>query len=269
MINIYEKILELKKKNVESVLITVVDKSGEGPTTPGSKLIVTNDNIIGTIGGGNLENIAIEKAKELLKNFSKKTCIIKYDLNNNNHNNYHETGMVCGGYVTLYYEKLTKTSNIFIFGAGHIGKALGYHLKPFNFNITIIDERPEMFKDFHDFNNKIIDNYKNIIPKIKLNENDFILIATHSHSIDFMILDQIFHNNVKVKYLGVVASKNKSSEFINELNKKYKNINYSNIYMPVGLNIAKITPHEIALSIISEMLSIENNKKTIKSLRNF
>ena len=55
--------------------------------------------------------------------------------------------MHCGGYVEVYIEPISSTKKLFIFGAGHVGKAVAKFASQFGFNITVFDERPEIFND--------------------------------------------------------------------------------------------------------------------------
>jgi len=141
--NIYEKILEYKEKNISSVLITVAGKEGHCPQVSGAKMLIDSDkNTFGTIGGGELEFLAVNEAAEIFN--TRKNVLKKYVLNeNNNLVGAEKTNMVCGGTITLFYELLNSVPKVYIFGAGHIGQALTEMLKSFNYDINVLDTRKE------------------------------------------------------------------------------------------------------------------------------
>jgi len=68
MKNIYNEILELNRGKGAGVLVTVVRKTGSGPAAAGTKMLVYPDeSIVGTVGGGTIEKMALEKALKIFK----------------------------------------------------------------------------------------------------------------------------------------------------------------------------------------------------------
>ena len=95
-------------------------------------LVYPNGEIEGTIGGGKLEFEVIEKAKTALE--KKKSVKFNFKLDT-------DLGMSCGGYTEVYIEPLLPQLQLYIFGAGHIGKALARYAPDFGFSLTLIDPR--------------------------------------------------------------------------------------------------------------------------------
>ena len=256
--NIYETILELQKEGRESVLITVVNKEGHGPQVPGAKLLVCIDGKkVGTIGGGALENVAINEAALIFKN--KKNVIKSYNLGEDNKIvNSIETGMICGGSISLFYEYIGSKENVIVFGAGHVGKALAHYLKPLGFNATLYDCRKDILNELNGTNKQLIDNYNNIAFDKMPIDDSYIVITTHSHELDYTILKGIYQSKSKPKYVGMISSKKKSEKMLERLSSEIKeNIDLSNLYTPIGLKIGGTTPAEIALSIAAELQVIK------------
>lgn len=102
--NIEDRILEkLDSLSENMVLATIVEKRGSSPRGVGAKILVLeHGDIIGTIGGGSVENAVCEKAKELIK--MKKSFIETYDLSNSNAS---KLGMECGGTVRVLFEYIS------------------------------------------------------------------------------------------------------------------------------------------------------------------
>ena len=142
MRSIYEDLLQLQKSGGEAILVTIVEKEGSGPLPTGAKMLVYPDErTAGTIGGGALERIAIERSAELLRD--RQSHLQRYSLLDHHRVTEEEaTGMICGGKVTLFYEYISSGTHLYIFGGGHVGQALAYHLRNLPFYVTVIDDRP-------------------------------------------------------------------------------------------------------------------------------
>ncbi|MCK4359630.1 MAG: XdhC family protein [Candidatus Cloacimonetes bacterium] len=268
MINIYEEIVKFKKSGGDAVLVTVVNKEGHGPSQIGGKLLVFPDGRrIGTVGGGALEKAALIKANQIFS--SKNSILVKYNLSDDNEIiDESQTGMICGGKVTLFFDYSGSRENIYIFGAGHIGKSLIYHLKNLNFSITLYDCRKEELENINGVRKIYVKNYNDILKDEKIKEGSYIIVTTHSHEFDYFVLRNICKADYKPKYIGVVASLSKRKAIIKRLKEEFdKNICFDNLYMPVGLDIGGKTPDEIAISIIAEIQSIRYGRNVTPHLR--
>jgi xanthine dehydrogenase accessory factor len=258
---IYEEILKLKTSDENGVLITVVEKEGHGPAVIGTKMLVRRDGQKkGTVGGGALEYAASKHAEKILEN--KTSGIKKYLLNPDNEIiNGDKTGMLCGGTISLFYEYIGSGDRLYIFGAGHIGKALVYHLKNLNYYITLIDNREGMVETIPGVQRRMTTKYEIAFKDEDVPEAGYFIIASHSHKLDYAILKRIYEANWKPKYIGMVASKRKSPVMIKQLKEELgENIHLDMLYTPVGLNIGGPSPDEIAISIIAELQAIRYNK---------
>ncbi len=260
--DIYERILSMKKSGKAGVIITVVERSGSVPADPGSKMLVTaKGETFGTVGGGSLENHAIEKAKEIL--VTGKSLLQKYSLDSGKSPD--DTvflPMVCGGDVTLFYDFLAATLSAFVFGAGHVGSALVRHLSSLGYEPTVIDSRKEILDTIQGALKVSVDSYAAVSEKISVPEGGFIVVATHTHEHDYQVLKCVYSTGWKPRYTGVVASKKKAREIMDRLYKEVGNdIDTHSLFMPVGLDIGGRSVDEIAVSIISEMQAVRYGKQ--------
>ncbi|MEA3391499.1 MAG: XdhC family protein [Candidatus Marinimicrobia bacterium] len=263
MKSIYSEILELAEGGHSGVLVTVIEKKGSGPATTGTKMIVYHDGTIsGTVGGGSIEKLAIEKALELM--ISRGNSTEHYIMDEPGDGS--TTGMICGGSATLFFEYFAPQKHVYIFGAGHIGKALCYHLKPLNYQITIIDDREEVLREIHNANEKIHSSFADALNDRKVEKDAFFIIASYQHLYDSIVLNKIYRLGWEPGYVGMVASRKKQKQLIAELKKEVSDVDTSRCYVPAGLNIGGTLPNEIAISIISEMQAVAN-KKNVKHLR--
>ncbi|MBE0700175.1 MAG: XdhC family protein [Acholeplasmataceae bacterium] len=262
MDNLFEKIIAFKNQGLDMVLVTAIEKEGEGPVEVGKKMLICeNGEMLGTVGGGALEHYAIEKAKDLL---IKRTHLTeKYLLDKGKVSADTKTlPMVCGGKVTLYYEFIGYKNYVYIFGGGHVGKALAGVLKPLNFHLTLIDERKVIYDQFEDTNEKFHMQFADFIVQHGIRLNSLVVVCTPSHVYDYHVINKILEMKLKPKYIGMMCSFEKLKDYLTATYEKFGNdIDLSNFYSPIGLNLGGGSPEEIAISIAAELLAVEHDKK--------
>jgi len=257
-----------KKKIIK---VKIINVKGSAPTKVNDIMLVSLDGIYGTIGGGNLEYLIVEEAKNILKS-KIKTKILSIPLGPG-------IGQCCGGYVqiklslhknssdALKNENLNrdKSSNLYIFGAGHIGQALITKLININFNTFLIDSREDFLKmtNINNINYLLSKKPWEIVARLK--DKSFFVVLTHSHDYDLKILNEVLKKDFI--FLGLIGSKTKKNRFFKRLtdNGHHKSL-VENIECPIGINIGNSKdPDEIAFSIITRIISIKNNLKVIKN----
>ena len=252
MENFYEKLMQAEQSDALSALCIVTKIQGSAPGKPGMKMIVYEDGKIeGTVGGGAIEKDVIEKALEIMNAHSPEyfTFNLKNDLN-----------MECGGGAEVYIEPVNQKKKLYIFGAGHIGKALSGFALNLGFDVCVIDERPGIFEAYTDDNIKQINkDYNEAANALKFDQRSFIVIVTHSHLHDASILKLLC--NKPYAYIGMIGSKTKVEKIKNELvTEKYLTQDaLVNIDSPIGLKFKAITPNEIAISILAKLIDVRNS----------
>lgn len=248
---IFRKLCELCEKDLDFVLCTVISTKGSVPGKTGAKMIVMPDgSIYGTIGGGNIEFQAIEYCKQLFSNPASITKKYNLDIDLN---------MACGGTMEIFFETHISNFSLYIFGAGHVGRAVAKYATDFNFKITFIDNRPDIFNDLDSKFNTIIDDYEQAIEKLTFTERTFSLIVTHKHLFDESILRKLISK--PFTYLGMIGSRKKVAEIRKKLNDEgiVTTELIDKVDMPVGIRINSVTPEEIAISILAKLIDVKNN----------
>ena len=269
MQNIYEIIAKLRSEGKDLVIVTVTEKEGMGPADVGKKMVVSEDNeAFGTVGGGAIEFYAREKCKEVIKNrksFSEKYLLCGREVFVDEREVV--LPMACGGRATLFYEFVGPKQHVYIFGAGHCGAALTRVLKPLGFYVTIIDEREVVINQLDDSaDKKVVSGFVDYIENYGLKDNAYIVVCTPSHTNDYHVLNKILEKKYKPAYFGVLCSKRKIAEYLEKAYETYgKDIDLTNFYSPIGLNIGGNSPEEIAISISSEMLSVYYDKSELNA----
>lgn len=248
---IFDKIVEVIKSDQVTALCTVVSATGSTPLKAGARMIVwENGQIFGTVGGGPLENAVINDAIQIIKN--KTPQLFRHDLKK-----HHE--MCCGGLMEIYIEPLMKAKKLFMFGGGHVGKAVVKHAMDLDFEITVIDSREDIFDDWTVIGyKKVVGDFPKVLPTLPYDESTYIVIATLDHPTDNEVLG--FCIKKPHCYLGMIGSKNKvartKENFISGGIATKEELD--RIDMPIGLDIQAITADEIAVSIVAKLIGEKN-----------
>lgn len=269
MVDIYQKINELRHLGKDLVLVTVTEKEGMGPADVGKKMLVSEDGeAFGTVGGGAIEFYAREKAKQVVKerkSFSEKYLLCGKEVFVDEKEV--TLPMACGGKATLFYEFVGPKQYVYIFGAGHCGAALAKTLKPLGFHVTIIDERDYVIDQLDDSADiKVVSGFVDYIENTGLKDNAYIVVCTPSHINDYHVLNKILEKKYKPAYFGMLCSKKKIAEYLEKAYSTFgQDIDLTNFYSPIGLNIGGNSPEEIAISISAEMLSVFYGKSELNA----
>src|SRR3954469_22760902 len=131
-----------------AALVTIVSTTGSTPQRVGAKMLVFADGrIVGTIGGGCYENDAFWKARDAITN--RKPQLVHYELDDDFAQ---ETGLICGGQMSVYIEPIEPSPELFVIGAGHVGYHLANMAHEVGFRVHVVDDR-EKFANAERFPN--------------------------------------------------------------------------------------------------------------------
>ena len=254
MENILFKIAEIGKSGKKAALCIIVDTKGSSPRKAGSKMIVFDDKTIeGTIGGGSLEFKVMDDAQKVITDNKPQKFI--YNLEE-------DLSMHCGGTAEVYIEPLLPNSNLYIFGAGHIGKALAKYASDFGFHIILIDHRKEITDGIDIHNTQLIrEDYIIAAQKLEFSADDLIVIVTPKHAFDEEVLAVCAKKTFG--YLGMIGSKTKIALARKRLmeEKVLTEQELDKVDMPIGIKFNAQTPEEIAISILAKLIDVRNTAK--------
>ncbi len=229
---VWPLILQTVEAQGRCALVSVISTAGSAPRDAGAHMVVTPRGYHGSIGGGTLEWHAIAAAQAMLER-GEATKITSHALGP-------DLGQCCGGQVRLMTQvfdasklenlrdlaareaqgPFTITRNnleldfgedrrrIYLFGAGHVGRALVLALAPLPFDVTWIDPRPEAFPGAVPYNVALAPNAE--LPEAP--EGSFVFIMTHSHALDLAIADAALRNT-SIAHVGLIGSATKRARF--------------------------------------------------------
>ncbi|MGD9488553.1 MAG: XdhC family protein [Calditrichaceae bacterium] len=267
---IYKKILELENSNQPFAVATVIQSAGSTPGKVGFKMVIESSGLLtGTVGGGELEQEVVREAKSRL--LTKESGTQEYILSKKPENS-EKSGkativpMSCNGRISIFYEIHGRQETVYIFGGGHVGQALLYHLAPLGYHTILIDNRPEFASEAKNpyAADRVLSDYIEFTDQFNPDSDAFVIILTHGHEYDYQILKHIYKRNLKPAYIGLIASKSKAFTIMEKLRKDFGDkVDTGPLFTPVGLKIGGSSAAEIGLAIAAEMQSVRYGKTLI------
>lgn len=256
------EILKEATKRVDSgetvALVTVIEAKGSTPRETGAKMLVNFNGLVsGTIGGGVLENKAIEEAKRAIKNGE--GCVLSYRLSKEEASL--DEWAICGGDVKIFIDILQPKEELLIFGAGHIALCVSKLAKTIGFKVTVIDDRQEFASKerFPEADEIITDSLESFFGKIKITPSIYIVIVTRGHLQDQKVLSHAIKSNAA--YIGMIGSRKKNETVFRHLTEQGVTAQeLKKVHAPIGIDIGAQTPEEIAVSIVAEIIQVKRNK---------
>lgn len=159
---------------------------------------------------------------------------------------------------------------LIIFGGGHIAKPLSEFASRVGFSVIVIDDRPFFASSglFPEAEKVICEEFKKSFNIINIRKSDYVVIITRGHRHDGVVLREILKYDVS--YVGMIGSKRRVKGMMEELlNEGFSKDKLNLVNAPIGLAIGAITPDEIAISIVSQLISFKNKHIINKSGESF
>jgi len=232
-------------------LVTVIGATGSTPREDGSKMVVTAELTFDTIGGGKLELLATQLARELLLSEKHLQQVHHFPLGA-------QANQCCGGSVTVLFEVFPRTAmEVVVFGAGHVGQALIKIISELDAHISWVDNRPELFPEecplaVEEIHLERPEEYIKQIP-----EGAYVVIVTHDHSLDYRLTRELLHEEC-FAYLGLIGSQTKAERFRRRLKHDgFSGETIARLNCPIGLpGLEGKLPMEVAVAIAAQIMSL-------------
>jgi len=241
-----------------------VSVRGHAPRAAGAKLVVAAHATWGSIGGGNLEAVAIDRARELLAGPANGSGPELMTLALSDKAPYQHGVQCCGGEVTVLLEPLPVVPAVAIFGVGHVGLELARILARQDVELHLIDTRPEQLAPerlavLADAVANVHVHDSPVLPEIALGElppGTHVLIMTHDHAEDYALCDAVLREG-EYGSIGLIGSAAKWSRFQRRLatDGGHDEAAIARIRTPIGLGeITGKEPATIAVSVAAHLL---------------
>jgi xanthine dehydrogenase accessory factor len=257
---IFAALGEALKNGEEVALVTIVAANGSTPQRVGAKMLVHGDGrVVGTIGGGCYENEALWKAREVLK--TRKAVTVRYELADDFAA---ESGLICGGQMEVFIEPIEPSPAVYIFGAGHVGQFVARVAHDAGFRVHVVDDRDKFAnrERFPDAAEIVVDDIPTWLANAALPASAYAVIVTRGHRHDLDALRALAPRNLR--YLGLIGSRAKVKRIYDVLveEQTVSVEQLERIHAPIGLDIGAVTPQEIAISIVAELIAIRRGRAT-------
>ena len=254
---VFAALSEALERGEEVALVTIVAATGSTPQRVGAKMLVFPDGrTVGTIGGGCYENDAFWKAREAIK--ARRPLNVKYELNDDFAQ---ETGLVCGGQMEVFIEPVEASPDVYIFGAGHVGYFVARLAHDAGFRVHVVDDR-EKFANAERFGEGIdvvVEHIPTWLENNQLSPTAYAVIVTRGHTHDLDTLRAVAGR--PMRYVGLIGSKAKVRRIFDALQEEgVAPEALRPVHAPIGLDIGAITPQEIAVSIVAELIAVKHGK---------
>jgi xanthine dehydrogenase accessory factor len=260
-----EKLAELSASGAPFVSVTMVEAVGSTPQDAGTKMLVDADGLVfGTVGGGRVENRAIEFAHQMLdERPAVASNLVEWNLQR-------DVGMTCGGTVKLYFEAYNLADwRVVIFGAGHVAQALARVLLETECQVVCLDPRREWLDKLPttgQLHKRQTDDLAGQVAA--LHDDDFVLCMTMGHRTDRPILEEILRQRREFAYLGVIGSRAKRKVLVRELiDAGIAPDLAENFRCPIGLDLGTDQPGEIAVSVAAELIRARDENSPQRTQR--
>jgi len=256
-----QAVVKLREQQTAAVLVSVDSIVGSTPREPGARMIVTAQQLYGTIGGGNLEYQACRIARNQLERGAA-DGLQRFPLGAG-------LGQCCGGLVNLMFERLDADSDwagiakeddkleLYLFGAGHVGTALVRSLSDLPVRIYWIDTRDDILPQVPPVGVNAICTET---PEAEISaaaSGSYFLVMTHDHSLDQRLCEQILRRD-DFAYFGLIGSLAKRRNFETRMRRRGLDAQkFERMTCPIGIGgISSKQPAQIAIAVAAEILQV-------------
>ncbi|AOT71472.1 XdhC family protein [Geosporobacter ferrireducens] len=234
--NAYKSLLNELDAGKKAVMVTIMnDKENERNASP-EKIVITEEKLRVCHSIDNLDGIIYQKAQLALESGN-----IQFVKGQDT--------------ITHLMEPYFPEPRLIVLGGGHIAKPLVEFGARLGFLVTVIDDRPSFANEgrFPDAERVICESFERCFDLLSVNESAYVVIVTRGHRHDLDCLRQVL--KYRTAYIGMIGSKRRVKSVKEQLlGEGYSQEQLNKVNAPIGLDIGAVTPDEIAISIIAQVI---------------
>lgn len=261
----------LRSRREAGVLVTITEVRGHSPRDAGAKMVVGLGDTWGSIGGGNLEATAVDRARELLAETAAQPATFTASLSDKARASHGV--QCCGGEVAVLLEPLLVLPAVAIFGVGHVGLELARILARHDLDLHLVDSRPDQLSDralagLDDAVARVHRHHVPVLPELVLAElprGTHVLVMTHDHAEDAALCDAALRTS-HLGTIGLIGSRAKWNRFCKKLaDEGHDESAIARIITPIGLSqLPGKEPATIAVGIAVSLLQTFERESRVR-----
>ena len=250
----------LRRERRPGVLVTLVSVRGHAPRAAGAKMVVAADDTWDSIGGGNLEATAVDRARAMLREEARAPRQLELALNERAPVEHGQ--QCCGGEVVVLLEPLAVVPAVAVFGMGHVGLELARVLSRHDLELHLVDSRadqlePARLRALDDAVAQVHVHHAPV-PELVLGQvpaGAHVLVMTHDHAEDAALCDAALRCG-HLGTVGLIGSSAKWRRFQQRLAAEgHSPRELERINTPIGLpGLSGKEPATIAVSVAADLL---------------
>lgn len=255
--DVFDEIVRLRQQGIPAALATIVGTRGSTPGRTSMRLLVLGDGtFLGTVGGGCLEAEVYDTALLVIADEQPRSLTFRLTEQDSP-----DSGLLCGGEVTIFVEPIT-TPSLWIFGGGHVSKALCQVAVLAGFRTTIVDDRAdysagERFPEAHE---TVTAPYPDGVARMPIRQNSYAVVVTRGHREDGTVLEALgrrFLAGDRLRFLGMIGSKTKQALLWKHLRASgIPEAFLATVRTPMGAYLGGRSHEEIAVSVVAELIAV-------------
>ncbi len=255
--DIFEEVVRLRREGIPAALATIVGTRGSTPGRTTMRLLVLEDGtFLGTVGGGCLEAEVYDTALQVIADEQPRTLTFRLTEKDSP-----DSGLMCGGEVTIFVEPVT-TPVLWIFGGGHVSKALCQVAALAGFRVTVVDDRADFAtkQRFPEAAETLCASLPQAVADMPLRANSYVVVVTRGHKEDGIVLEalaQRFAAGSRARFLGMIGSRTKQVVLFRHLRAAgVADAFLDTVRTPMGAYIGARSHEEIAVSVVAELVAV-------------
>ena len=165
--------------------------------------------------------------------------------------------------MQVFIEPIDPAPLLYILGAGHVGHELGRLAPGLGFRVHVVDDR-EKFANRDRFpaaEAVVVEDIPSWIERTTLAESASVVVLTRGHRQDYDAIRALAGR--KLRYVGLIGSRAKVAKLVDRALEEGVPADWlRTVHAPVGLDIGAVTPEEIAVSILAELIAVRRGRIT-------
>ena len=245
--DLYAKAAELTAQGKSFAVATVVRVEGSSSARRGAKAIIDAQGklVLGWVGGGCAESAVRNEALRSIE--LQQPLLITLDMTDE----LLGVGMPCGGKMDVYIEPVLPKPDLLIAGNGRIAEALAPFAHLLGFRVLVNDPGAEP-SSFPHAERVVAEDFDRC--QTPIGPNSYVVIATQ-HKNDHLWLQKALEG--EAAYVALIASHHRARLVLDYLAAEgVRAEKIARIFAPAGFDLGGVTPEEIALSIVSQIVAL-------------